>query len=81
MDRTVAIKVIHLGVPHDDTKRHFFLERFYRGPKNAGELGRAVHRDLEPANGLFQRGCVKLVLGKAPGQNTRSSLPDGGRSP
>jgi eukaryotic-like serine/threonine-protein kinase len=30
MNRTVAIKVIRLGFSLDDTKRHFFLERFHR---------------------------------------------------
>ncbi|HJS74475.1 MAG TPA: serine/threonine-protein kinase [Vicinamibacteria bacterium] len=47
MDRTVAIKVIRLGFSLDDSKRHFFLERFHREAQIAGKLGHphivAVH--------------------------------------
>jgi eukaryotic-like serine/threonine-protein kinase len=37
MDRKVAIKVIHLVFPLDDTKRQFF-ERFHREAQIAGKL-------------------------------------------
>lgn len=47
MDRTIAIKVIHLGFCLDDTKRRLFLERFHREAQIAGKLGHphiiAVH--------------------------------------
>lgn len=47
MDRTVAIKVIHLGFSLDEGRRRVFLERFHREAQIAGKLGHphiiAVH--------------------------------------
>ncbi len=47
MDRTVAIKVIRLGISLDEGKRRVFLERFHREAQIAGKLGHphiiAVH--------------------------------------
>lgn len=39
MDRTVAIKVIHLGFSLDEGRRRVFLERFHREAQIAGRLG------------------------------------------